>query len=401
MKRAEASTQHFQGQEIYFNMMAQHGQVLAICTIIISCLLINVADAKSIGGWSRRHHLSAPPSMASRRYDANARLWGASFHSRSAAASAAAILRTRGGAVVASDDDDTSYDDEYETESEYDSEYDEYDSDEESEDLQGSEAGSDAVDVDDGEAAVVEYDEPLHPSFMQSIAPSIGVMYLSRKVDLFDPKVVKTIRFAFVAYAIVMQIFVAYVRIKAKLANDRTPVTVTNPMSSLLQKQLPSGGGGTNDMVKNIASQFLQSETTAMEYDLKEAKKMGNSLLFPMIMLWFLHFKMGQVQPLLFQISSGVLNLVYSPLFQIYVMGRNLERPFKAAANPMAERMMEMQKKQQEQQEAAAAEAETGEATSSEAENGSESVDEEDESDSESEYDDEEEETSDSDSDGD
>jgi len=377
-------------------MMAQYVQVLAI--IISSCLLINVADAKSIGGWSRRHHLSAPPSMASRRCNANACIWGVSSHSRSAAASAAAILRTRGGAAVSSDDDDTSYDDEYETESEYDSEYDDYDSDTESED---SEAESDAVDVDDGEAADVEYDEPLHPSFMQSIAPSIGVMYLSKKVDLFDPKVVKTIRFAFVAYAIVMQIFVAYVRIKAKLANDRTPVTVKNAMSSLLQKQLPSGGGGTNDMVKNIASQFLQSETTAMEYDLKEAKKMGNSLLFPMIMLWFLHFKMGQVQPLLFQVSSGVLNLVYSPLFQIYVMGRNLERPFKAAANPMAERMMEMQKKQQEQQEAAAAEAETGEATSSEAENGSESVDEEEESDSESEYDDEEEETSDSDSDED
>ena len=380
--------------------MAQYVQVLAI--IISSCLLINVADAKSIGGWSRRHHLSAPPSMASRRCNANACIWGVSSHSRSAAASAAAILRTRGGAAVSSDDDDTSYDDEYETDSEYDSAYDDYDSDTESEDLQGSEAESDAaVDVDDGEAAVVEYDEPLHPSFMQSIAPSIGVMYLSKKVDLFDPKVVKTIRLAFVAYAIVMQIFVAYVRIKAKLANDRTPVTVKNAMSSLLQKQLPSGGGGTNDMVKNIASQFLQSETTAMEYDLKEAKKMGNSLLFPMIMLWFLHFKMGQVQPLLFQVSSGVLNLVYSPLFQIYVMGRNLERPFKAAANPMAERMMEMQKKQQEQQEAAAAEAETGEATSSDVDNGSESVDEEEESDSESEYDDEEEETSDSDSDED
>ena len=375
MRRAEVSTQYFKAEyilNIYFDMMAQYVQVLAVIT---SCLLINVADAKSIGGWSRRHHLSAPPSMASRRCNANACIWGVSSHSRSAAASAAAILRTRGGAAVSSDDDDTSYDDEYETESEYDSEYDDYDSDTESED---SEAESDAVDVDDGEAADVEYDEPLHPSFMQSIAPSIGVMYQSKKVDLFDPKVVKTIRFAFVAYAIIMQIFVAYVRIKAKLANDRTPVTVKNAMSSLLQKQLPSGGGGTNDMVKNIASQFLQSETTAMEYDLKEAKKMGNSLLFPMIMLWFLHFKMGQVQPLLFQVSSGVLNLVYSPLFQIYVMGRNLERPFKAAANPMAERMMEMQKKQQEQQEAAAAEAETGEATSSEAENGSESVDEED-----------------------
>ena len=326
--------------------------------------------------------------MAFGKWKGNACLWGISSHSRAAASatSAAAILRTRGGAFVASSDDDDSYD-EYDSESEYDSEYDEYDTDEDSDDEQSSEDESDAVDGDDEEAAVVEYDEPLHPSFMQSLAPSIGVMYLSKKIDLFDPKVVKTIRFAFVTYAIVMQLFMFYVRIKAKMANDRTPVVVKNPMSSLLQKQLPSGEGGTNDMVKNIASQFLQSETTAMEYDLKEAKKMGNSLMFPMIMLWFLHFKMGQVQPLLFQVSSGVLNLVYSPLFQIYVLGRNLERPFKAATNPMAEKMMEMQKQQQEQlkkqqEEAAAAASATPEAVDA----ASESDGEEEHSEEESEY---------------
>ena len=296
---------------------------------------------------------------------------------------------------MASSDDDDSYD-EYDSESEYDSEYDdEYDSDEDSDDEQSSEDESDAVGGDDEGAAVVEYDEPLHPSFMQSLAPSIGVMYLSKKIDLFDPKVVKTIRFAFVTYAIVMQLFMFYVRIKAKMANDRTPVVVKNPMSSLLQKQLPSGEGGTNDMVKSIASQFLQSETTVMEYDLKEAKKMGNSLLFPMIMLWFLHFKMGQVQPLLFQVSSGVLNLVYSPLFQIYVLGRNLERPFKAATNPMAEKMMEMQKQQQEQlkkqQEEVSATPEVVDAASE--------SDDDEESEGESEYD--EDETYDSDSDED
>ena len=328
------------------------GTLLSL-VLATSCCLLNVVDAKSIGGWAGRNHLSAAPSMASSKCKGSTStcLWGVPSRSRLAATaiSATTILKTRGGAFVASSVDDDSYD-EYDSESEYDSEYDdEYDSDEDSDDEQSSEDESDAVDGDDEDAAVVEYDEPLHPSFMQSLAPSIGVMYLSKKIDLFDPKVVKTIRFAFVTYAIVMQLFMFYVRIKAKMANDRTPVVVKNPMSSLLQKQLPSGEGGTNDMVKNIASQFLQSETTVMEYDLKEAKKMGNSLLFPMIMLWFLHFKMGQVQPLLFQVSSGVLNLVYSPLFQIYVLGRNLERPFKAATNPMAEKMMEMQKQQQEQ----------------------------------------------------
>lgn len=127
---------------------------------------------------------------------------------------------------------------------------------------------------------------------------------------------------------------------------------------------------------------------------------MGNSLFLPMIMLWFVHFKMGQVQPLLFQLSSGILNLVYSPLFQVYVLGRNLERPFKAATNPMAEKMMEMQKQQQEQikkqqeEVAAAGASATPEAVD-------ESGSDEEESDSESESDDDVEEASDSDSDED
>ena len=180
----------------------------------------------------------------------------------------------------------------------------------------------------------------------------------------------------------------------AKLGNDRTPITVKNPMSSLLQKKLPAGGGGANDMVKNIASQFLSSETTIMEYDLKEAKKMGNALLFPLVLMWFLHFKMGQVQPLLFQISSGVLNMVYSPLFQVYILGRNLERPFKQSGNPMAEKMEDLQKKQQEllkqrqQQQQQQGEAESGTAAvdnDSEEPTGVLSV--EQESDADSEYD--------------
>lgn len=37
---------------------------------------------------------------------------------------------------------------------------------------------------------------------------------------------------------------------------------------------------------------------------------------------------MNQVQPLFYQTASGLLNFVYSPLFQVYVLGRNLERPF-------------------------------------------------------------------------
>jgi len=65
------------------------------------------------------------------------------------------------------------------------------------------------------------------------------------------------------------------------------------------------------------------------EYDVQQSFSLQNSMLFPLVILWIMHFKMGQVQPLLMQVATGVSNLMYHPLVQVYVMGRNLERPFK------------------------------------------------------------------------
>ena len=144
-------------------------------------------------------------------------------------------------------------------------------------------------------------------------------------------------RFAFIGYLVLLQVFVLYVRLKAKAINDRTPVSVSNPLSNMLQSQL-QGQDSSNAMMKNLASSFLSSESTILEYDLKQAKNMQGGILFNMIFMWFLHFKMEQIQPLLIQTVTGFMNLVYSPLFQVYVLGRNLERPFK---NPAMKRMEE------------------------------------------------------------
>jgi hypothetical protein len=82
-------------------------------------------------------------------------------------------------------------------------------------------------------------------------------------------------------------------------------------------------------MIKNIANSLLTSQTTIVEYDLSQAKSMNMSLLTPILFLWFLHFKLGQVQPLFLQTLQGFKDLVISPLFQVYVWKRNLERPFR------------------------------------------------------------------------
>ena len=146
------------------------------------------------------------------------------------------------------------------------------------------------------------------------------------------------IRFAFIAYIVVVQLFLIYVRYQIHSINDRTPITINNPIGNMLKNQLNSSG----EMVKNMADSFLSSQSSVMEYDLAQAKSMNSSLLFPMIMLYFLHFRLGQVQPLFFQTATGVKEFIMSPLFQTYILGRNLERPFK---NP---KMEEMQKRQEE-----------------------------------------------------
>ena len=242
-----------------------------------------------------------------------------------------------------------------------DGEYDDYDDESEDESI------STAIDADDVqiEVKVEKFDEPLVASPMTNLYASLAVMLLSRKIDIFNPTVVKLVRFAFIAYLVVLQLFLLYVRIQAKLNNDRTPIELKNPLSHILQSQLGGGGdGGGGNMMKNLASSFLSSKSTVLEYDLRQTRSMQSGLIFNMMFLWFLHFKMGQVQPLLISTLNGLIAMVYSPLFQVYVLGRNLERPFQ---NPAMKTMQDAAAGQQEKLQENAATA-TGDAEEEEAE---------------------------------
>ncbi len=269
------------------------------------------------------------------------------------------ITKIRGGAVV-DDDDDESDEEEYDSEydEEYDSEYeDETEEEEETEQddniissltsssLKSSlRSKSSSTTSDDETQKIQQYDNVLAPPAMQQLVISLGVMFLSQRIDILDTNTVRIARFAFVAYVVVMQVFLLYVRLRVKAINDRTEITLSNPLASLVQGAAAGAGGGGggggggaggNFMVKALADQMLSSTTTIYEYDLAQAKKMNSGLLMPMVFLYFLHFKMKQVQPLLMQTATGVMNMVYSPLFQVYVLGRNLERPFKNPGSSM------------------------------------------------------------------
>lgn len=191
---------------------------------------------------------------------------------------------------------------------------------------------------DDNEVAVdedFEYDSMLMPSSMQSMGVTIGVMLASRNLDFSNAKIIKFARYGYIAYVIVSQIFFLYVRIQAKLIHDTTIITISNPVTNLVKNQLNtalSGSSNSNNdtgMAKTLTDKFLSSSSTVMDYDVNQSRKLMSGMFFSLAFMWYLHFKMNQVQPLLYQTASGILNLVYSPLFQVYVLGRNLERPFK------------------------------------------------------------------------
>jgi len=210
-----------------------------------------------------------------------------------------------------------------------DGEVDEEEYDEEEEEEYEKEVSSDDDDEEEEEYEEISNEEkpydaliPL-PQLHQMIV-TMGIMYYSRKLDFTDSKVIHWARICYLSYNILAQAFLIYVRIRARKINDLTPLTPKlNPLlSSLLPSSIP-------DIAKRLLSNVLTTQKTIMEYDIAQAKMSNNKLLFPLVFLFLLHFKFGQVQPLLYQAASGMLNLVYSPLWQVYILGRNLERPWK------------------------------------------------------------------------
>jgi len=246
------------------------------------------------------------------------------------------LLNYRGGGdEVESDENDSEDQTEVEEEDIEDSEYDEEESEEDEDyyDDEEEDAEDDAI-----IAAVMKKSGSKENKFVDPyfISPSLqiyttfGTILLSRKIDSFSPKIVRLIRFLFVLQLVIQQAFIFYVRVMAKRRDDRTPVELKNPLTNMVESQLESVGGG-NDMVKNLASSFLKKELSVREYDIRQTSVMQGSILFNMLLMWFLHFKMQQVQPLLVSVVNGFLQLAYNPLTQVYIMRRNLERPFKNA----------------------------------------------------------------------
>ena len=237
------------------------------------------------------------------------------------------IQSLRGGSSTSDDEEesDSEYEEEYDSDEE--DEYDEEETDEEEsdeEDASSSSPSSLATSLQ-SKATDQPYDTLLTPPPMQQMLISLSVMMLSQRIDIFSPRVVTIARAAFVAYLIAVQLFLLYVRTRVKQINDRTEIVISNPLASFVEGMQKESN---NMMVKSLTSQILTTHSTVYEYDLQQIKTMQSGLLMPTLFIYFLHFRMKQMQPLIMQTVTGVTNLVYSPLWQVHVMGRRLERPF-------------------------------------------------------------------------
>lgn len=241
------------------------------------------------------------------------------------------VTNARGGVQETAEYDDEEESEEEEEEEEF---YDAVEAlDEETSDESDLEENKDEVSTEriQIEVNVNKFDEPFVQSPMSGLMVSLGVLYLSRKVNLFSPTCVRAARWGFVCYLVMLQALVLYFRIQAKKQNDRTPIDLQNPLFTILENKLsPQAQDKSNDVVKNIASSFLSNKSTILEYDLQQTRSMQSGILISILLQWVLHFKFEQIQPLIMASLNGLLALVYSPLFQVYILGKNLERPFKS-----------------------------------------------------------------------
>lgn len=235
--------------------------------------------------------------------------------------------------VVSSKDNNKHNDADYDTE-----EYEDYEEEEEedSDQEETTTSGTSKSQI----SQEVAYDAPFLISPQTSFLIQIGLLILCRRVDMKDSKIINIARFSFIGYIIFVNLFTLYVKFVAKRIDDSSVITLENPMMKLVKSQL--NNAVSSDLASSLLTNSFTSGTkiTIRDYDVQQANTLFYGLLPNLIIMWIIHFKFKQVQPLFLTTASGLLTLIQSPLFQVYIFGKNLERPFKSPTGLLAEKML-------------------------------------------------------------
>ncbi|ORX71979.1 hypothetical protein DL89DRAFT_205610, partial [Linderina pennispora] len=138
-----------------------------------------------------------------------------------------------------------------------------------------------------------------------------GTMHLVKRFGLENPEYALYIRSMYAIGTLVLLGMTFVIKQKITQKNDTT---------ALEYDDTATGSSGQ------------RIETTNVKYDLQEVAKLQKSSLFTIVIVLFMHFKFGYIQPLILQSILPLFNFVKSPLFQVHVLGKpatdSLARPW-------------------------------------------------------------------------
>ncbi|KAN0113768.1 Inorganic phosphate transporter Pho88 [Russula decolorans] len=153
---------------------------------------------------------------------------------------------------------------------------------------------------------------------MQSLAISLGVMQLARKIPFDNPQVLDYVRIAYVVSQAFALLVYYYTSSKIKAKNDQTMLKYVEPANPLAQE--PG---------KLVTS-------TVRDYDLAETSKLIKGVFTSVAMMGFLHLYLKYTQPLFVQAIMAFKSLYEAKTVKIHVLGQkadgDLKRPFKSGA---------------------------------------------------------------------
>lgn len=157
---------------------------------------------------------------------------------------------------------------------------------------------------------------------VSNIIIMLVMMQISRRIDMEDETNILYIRIAYVASIAIAYVVYQYTRSKVVAKNDLTTLKYVEQTSPFSAEALE----------KSQKEKF--NVTTVRDYDLKELDSAIKSIYTGVLMMGFMHFYMGYVNPLFMQSISPVKSALEHNVVKIHLFNKpavgDLKRPFVA-----------------------------------------------------------------------
>ncbi|CAE8740904.1 unnamed protein product, partial [Polarella glacialis] len=166
--------------------------------------------------------------------------------------------------------------------------------------------------------AAAEPEAPAMPAMGLSQMAPLGVSLLLSKVDI---EALGYTHHVEAAYVVVQILCIATLGLMYKKISERTfpgaKIKVAE-VKTMGQVQSPS------------------MEITEKEYDMTKLQEQGKQVIMGAVILAGIYYKWRYIFPLVLQVVMTPMSLIESPLFKIYIFGKDITRPFAAPPSPFA-----------------------------------------------------------------